>query len=237
MRIEIRVFGGLADRVGGRRVAVELEPDATVAQLRAQLAADYPQLADALPRTSIAVDLEVARDDRAIGPDDEVALLPPVAGGAGNPDAPRVVTGLTEPPFDVDAVIEQVAGPATGGTVVFLGTVRDHAPDLDSPVVGLEYSAYTEMADKVLADVADELLAEHPRLDGVALLHAVGELKVGDHTILIVCAAGHREEAFTACSTALEEVKARAPVFKREVTADGSTRWVGLPDPAGGSEP
>ncbi len=232
MHIEVRVFGGLADRVGGRRLTVELEPGATVADLRTQLAAEHPQLAEALPRTSVAVELEVAGDDRSIGPDDEVALLPPVAGGAGGPDGPRIVTGLTEPPFDVDAVVGRVTGPATGGTVVFLGTVRDHAPDLDAPVVGLEYSAYRQMADKVLADVAGELLAEHPGLDGIALLHAVGDLEVGDHTILIVCAAAHRHEAFTACSTALEEVKARVPVFKREVTADGATRWVGLPDRA-----
>lgn len=224
------MFGGLADRVGGRRLTIELAAGATVGDLRAQLAADHPQLAEALPRTSVAVDLEVAGDDRSIGPDDEVALLPPVAGGAGDPDAPRVVTGLTEPPFDVDAVIDQISGPATGGTVVFLGTVRDHAPDLDTEVVGLEYSAYPQMAEKVLADVVGELLSEHPDLDGIALLHAVGDLEVGDHTILIACAAAHRQEAFTACSTALEEVKARIPVFKREVTADGTTRWVGLPD-------
>lgn len=248
VHIEIRVFGGLADRVGGPRLAVELDPSATVADLRARLVEQHPQLATALPRTSIAVNLEVARDDQPIGPDDEVALLPPVAGGAGDPDAPAqpdepaqpdgqddpdaptVITGLSEPPFDLDDLVARVSRPSTGGTATFVGTVRDHAPDLAVPVVTLEYTAYPAMADKVLAEVAAELCGRHPALDGVALLHAVGELAVGDQTIAIVCAAAHREEAFAACRDALEQVKQRVPVFKREHTADGGARWVGLPD-------
>lgn len=230
VHIEVRFFGGLADRVGGPRLAVELAPSATVADLRTHLAEAHPQLATALPRTSIAVNLEVVRDDHPIGPDDEVALLPPVAGGAGDPDAPTVITGLREPPFDLDDLVARVSRPSTGGTATFVGTVRDHAPDLAVPVVTLEYTAYPAMADKVLAEVAAELCARHPALDGVALLHAVGELAVGDQTIAIVCASAHREEAFTACRDALEQVKQRVPVFKREHTADGGARWVGLPD-------
>ncbi|MFW6009765.1 MAG: molybdenum cofactor biosynthesis protein [Actinomycetota bacterium] len=236
MRIEVRVFGGLADRVGGPRLTVELDPSATVADLRARLVEEHPQLAAALPRTSVAVNLEVARDAQPIGPDDEVALLPPVAGGAGDPDgqarpdAPTVITGLSTPPFDLDDLVARVSRPSTGGTVTFVGTVRDHAPDLTAPVVTLEYSAYPEMADKVLGEVAAELCDRHPALDGVALLHAVGELAVGDQTIAIVCASAHREEAFAACRDALEQVKQRVPVFKREHTADGAARWVGLSD-------
>ena len=231
MQLKVRVFGGLAHRAGGSPLTVELADDATVGHLRTALGDQHPTLADYLPRTSIAVDLEVARDDRPLTPDAEVALLPPVAGGADEATtSPAVVTGLTHPPFDLEAVTAQVTRGSTGGTVSFLGTVRDHAPDLDDPVVTLEYSAYPEMAEKVLAEVADEVQRDHPELDGIALLHAVGELSVGDHTILIVCAAPHRAAAFGACRAALEAVKDRVPVFKREVTASGSARWVGLPD-------
>jgi molybdopterin synthase catalytic subunit len=144
-----------------------------------------------------------------------------------------VLTGLRTPPLDLEAAIAEVTGPEVGGTVTFLGSVRDHAPDLDD-VVGLEYSAYPEMAERVLAVIADELLADHPDLRGLALLHAVGDLAVGDHTILIVCAAAHRAPAFDACRDALERVKDRVPIWKRERTADGADRWVGLPDPAAG---
>jgi MoaE-MoaD fusion protein len=232
MRVEVRLFGGLADRVGSPRIHVELDDDATVADLRTAVAAAHPAIAPLLARTNVAVDLEVARADRPLAGAREVALLPPVAGGAadeGAGDSRRVLTGLRTPPLDVEGTVAQVADGGTGGTVVFLGTVRDHAPDLDG-VVGLDYSAYPAMAERVLDEIAAELLTEHPELRGLALLHSVGELEVGDHTILIVCAAAHRSAAFDACRDALERVKDRVPVWKRERTADGETRWVGLPD-------
>ncbi len=238
MRVEVRLFGGLTERAGAARVTVELSDDATVADLRAAVAAAHPSLAPMLERVNVAVDLEVARDDRPLADTREIALLPPVAGGAGD-GAPKILTGLRTPPLGVEAAVAAVTSPEVGGTAVFLGSVRDHAPDLDD-VTRLEYTSYPEMAEKVLADVADEIARDHPQVRGIALLHAVGDLGVGDDTILIVCAAPHRREAFAACRDALEQVKARTPVWKREVTADGTSRWVGLPpdlsDPPGAPE-
>lgn len=225
MRVEVRCFGGLTEHVGGSRVEVDLRDDATVADLRAVLAAAHPSIASLLPRVKVAVDLEVARDDRRLAGAREIALLPPVAGGSGG--TPRVVTGLQMPPFDVDGTVARVSSPDAGATAVFLGTVRDHASDLDD-VVGLDYSAYAEMAERVLAQIAAELLDEHPAVRGVALVHAIGDLEVGDHTVLIVCTSAHRAEAFDACSDALERVKDRVPVWKREITRGGDHRWVGL---------
>jgi MoaE-MoaD fusion protein len=239
VRVEVRLFGGLRERAGSTHVEVELGEGATVADLRAAVAAAYPQLAEALARTNVAVDLAVARDDVPVNPSSELALLPPVAGGAGDGASPAVaggagdgasplvVTGLVAPPFDVDAVVADVAGPSVGGTAIFLGTVRDHAPDLDD-VVALEYTAYDEMAERVLDELARDLLRDHPAVSGIALLHAVGHLPVGSHTVLIVCAAAHRTQAFDACRDALERVKDHVPVWKREVVADGAHRWVGL---------
>jgi MoaE-MoaD fusion protein len=230
-RIEVRLFGGLADRAGTARTTVEVDEDATVADLRRAVATAHPSLAPLLDRVNVAVDLEVARADQPLAGARGFARLPPVAGGAGrvSPEGVRIVTGLTAPPLAVDATITEVTGPEVGGTAVFLGTVRDHAPDLDE-VIGLDYSAYPEMAERVLETIADELVVEHPDVRGIALLHSVGELRVGDHTILIVCTAAHRRAAFAACQDALERVKDRVPVWKRERTAIGETRWVGLPD-------
>lgn len=226
MDIEVRLFGGLAERAGGPRTRVELPEDATVADLRPALAARYPALAPLLERVNVAVDLEVADDAVPLAGAREVAVLPPVAGGA---DAdPRVVTGLRRPPLPVEDTVAAVTTPDVGATAVFLGTVRDHAPDIDD-VVRLDYSAYEAMAEKLLGDLAAAIAEDHPEVRGVALLHSVGELEVGAHTILIVCTAPHRREAFAACEDALERVKDQLPVWKREVTADGAHRWVGLP--------
>lgn len=240
MEITVRLFGGLTEHAGRSRIQVDVAPDATVAQLRAATAEQYPSLAPLLGGVKVAIDLEVARDDHPVGPNAEVALLPPVAGGAGDHGegghhggvgdhgGVATLTGLVAPPIDITGALNAVAGPDVGGTAIFLGTVRDHAPDLDG-VVGLDYSTYPEMAEKVLADLAVEVADDHPEVRGIALLHAVGELDVGDHTILIVCAAAHRAPAFDACRDALERVKDRTPIWKRERTEDGGHRWVGLP--------
>lgn len=243
MRFEVRLFGGLADRAGAPRVGVDVEGAATVGQLREAVATQHPELAPLLGRVKVAVDLEVAGEDRRLMPTSELALLPPVAGGAPCGSATstgeiaevrhegrRVLTGLRTEPLDPAAVAAAISGPEVGGLVMFLGTVRDHAPDLAERVVRLDYSAYAPMAEQVLARLADELLSERPELRGIALLHALGELEVGRTTVLVACAAAHRGAAFTACEDALERLKAEVPVFKREVTASGGHRWVGLDD-------
>ena len=229
--MHVRVFGGLRDHFGGATIDVEVAADGstTVAELRTSLASAHPHLAPLLHRTTVAVDLEVARADQRIPADAEVALLPPVAGGsdAATEDGPRIVTGLATGPIEVTGTIAAIAHPAAGATTVVLGSVRDHAPDL-SGVVRLQYSAYEPMAEKVLADIAAETLAAYPELTGIALVHALGDLVVGDPTILIACSSPHRDAAYTASRSALEEVKDRVPVFKRELTTDGTARWVGL---------
>jgi MoaE-MoaD fusion protein len=236
MRIEVRTFGGLAERVGLTSLPVELPDGATVADLRRQLAQAHPSLAELLPRVAVAVDLEIATDTTVLDVDSEVALLPPVAGGADDADGShaRTVTGLVHGGFDVDAVLTRITTADSGAAVTFLGTVRDHAEDL-AGVVRLDYSAYEEMAERELARIALEVRDAHPEVRGLALLHALGELAVGDHTILIAVTSPHREAAFAACRLALEEVKTRVPVFKREESADGTARWVGLgPAPLAG---
>lgn len=233
MRLEVRTFGGLAERAGLATLVVELPEGADVALLRRTVAAQHPELAPLMPRVAVSVDLELADDATVLTADQELALLPPVAGGSTDRDdtdtTRATITGLVHGPLDVDGTIAQLGDPQAGAIALFLGTVRDHAEDLDG-VVRLEYSAYEEMAARELSVIADELRATHPEVRGVALLHALGRLEVGAHTILIAVSSPHRADAFAACRDALEAVKERVPVFKREVTADGAHRWVGLPD-------
>ncbi len=236
MLLHVRVFGGLVERTGLRTLPIELPDGATVAELRRAVTASHPQLAALLPRVAIAVDLEVVDDGFTLALSHEVALLPPVAGGAGGvsddvPDAavPGVtLTGLVQGPIAIQETLARLEAADVGAIVSFLGTVRDHAADLEH-VVRLEYSAYEAMAERELAMIAAELRAARPELRGIALLHAIGDLAVGEHTVLVAVSSAHREDAFDACRAALEAVKDRVPVFKREVTADGQHRWVGLP--------
>ncbi|MEX0868909.1 MAG: molybdenum cofactor biosynthesis protein MoaE, partial [Nitriliruptoraceae bacterium] len=200
MQIEVRLFGGLVEAAGRGRVEVEVELPATPRQLTRAIAKQYPALAILVDRVRVAVDLEVADADTAIWASSEVALLPPVAGGSGLPpvedvDGVSILTGLLAPPLPVREALAAVTTADVGATVSFLGSVRDHAADLDG-VVELDYSAYEPMAQRELAQIARELCVAHPQVRGIVLLHALGELAVGDDTILVACTAAHRKPAF-----------------------------------------
>jgi molybdopterin synthase catalytic subunit/molybdopterin converting factor small subunit len=210
------MFGALAELAGSDRDIVELPDGSTAADVIDALGTRHRAAAAILPRLRVAVNLEVVPAERRIAPHDEVALLPPVAGGGT-----AILVGLREAP-SVDEALNAVASPDAGGTVAFVGTVRGEKGRVER----LEYSAYTEMAERVLNDVAMEA-AEKWSLHGVSILHAVGELAVGRRTVVVACAAGHRGDAFDACRYAIDEVKRRAPIWKKEIGPRGR-RWVGL---------
>lgn len=243
VHLEVRLFGGLTELAGAKSLPVDVPEPATVAELRRAVATQHPVLAQVIASCKVAVDLEVASDTTVLAANHEVALLPPVAGGADQSlpslrtievdgRVVRSLTGLVAASPNSDEALALVRGPSVGATVTFVGTVRDHAEDLDG-VIRLEYSAYPAMAERELAVIAEEIARDHPAITGVVLLHAVGDLQVGDTTIVVGCVAAHRAEAFDACRQALEAIKDRVPVWKREHTTDGHSRWVGLPDTAG----
>jgi molybdopterin synthase catalytic subunit len=153
-----------------------------------------------------------------------VALLPPVAGGSVHIPV-RILAGIREGVVPVSEALEAVRSPEAGGTVLFLGTVRNNAGEWGEVDV-LEYSAYEEMAERVLRQVAEEAATKWP-LTGVAILHGFGSLSVGDPTVVVACSAPHRGEAFEAARYAIDEVKIRVPVWKKELGPAGR-RWVGL---------
>jgi molybdopterin synthase catalytic subunit/molybdopterin converting factor small subunit len=213
MRLRVRLFGALAERSGGETV-LDVADGATAADVLDAVRARAPEEAGPLPRLTVAVNLEVVPAERRIQPGEEVAVLPPVAGGQA-----RVLVGLRPRP-SVDEALDAVADPDAGGTVAFVGTVRADG----GRVSRLEYSAYEAMADRVLEEVAEEAAAKWP-LHGVAILHGVGDLAAGERTVVVAASAAHRGEAFEACRHVIDEVKRRAPIWKKEV-GPGGERWV-----------
>ena len=217
MKVRVRLFGALAERAGRDHEELELSGDVTAGEIIRAVGDRHPAAAAILDRVSVAVNREVAPLERSVAEGDEVALLPPVAGGAA------VLVGLRPRP-SVDEALGAVADPAAGGTAVFVGTVRADSPV--GPLERLEYSAYEEMAVEILGDIADEAATKWP-LRGVALLHGLGHLPVGEPTVVVACSAPHRAEAFEACRYAIDEVKRRVPIWKKEVGVAGE-RWIGL---------
>lgn len=213
------MFGGLSERTGVQEQTWEIAEGRTVQDLMDEVFERHPAAAPLAGKIRTAVNQQMASGDLVLQNEDEVALLPPVAGGA------VILTGLREGRISVQEAMDAVGAPEAGGTVVFVGTVRNHADEWGA-VERLEYSAYREMAESVLQQVAEECAERWP-LSGVAILHGLGDLSVGDHTVVVACSSAHRAEAFEAARYAIDEVKLRCPVWKKEGGPDNH-RWVGL---------
>jgi molybdopterin synthase catalytic subunit len=215
MKVRYVMFGSLAQATGRREDAIDLPDSSRASDLVRAVGELYPAAVAVLERVSVAVNLEVVPADRMLDPADEVALLPPVSGGAS------VTVGLRERP-SVDEALVAVADTEAGGTAVFLGSVRDHS---DAGAVDrLDYEAYEEMARVVMADIAAEAALKWG-LAAVAIFHGIGAVRVGQPTMVVACSAAHRDEAFEACRYVVDEVKRRVPVWKKESGPWGE-RWV-----------
>ena len=217
MRITVLYFAVFRERLGRDTDALELPEGATVRDAIAALAAAHEAIATLRTKFRVAVNEAFADESDALADGDELALIPPVAGGA------RHVL-LLETPLSLDRVVGAVSGPGMGGIVTFTGMVRDHARGIT--VTRLDYSAYGGMAVREMTRICESIEATVPAAR-LAVEHRVGTLAVGDLAVVIAAAAPHRAEAFDACRQMIERLKESVPIWKKEFGEDGST-WVGL---------
>lgn len=221
MKISVLYFAVFRERIGRDEEALELPAGAHVSDAIAALAARHAAIEILRGKFRVAVNQDFAPEDRALADGDELALIPPVAGGS---DAPARHARLLAEPLSLDRCLAAVAGPGMGGIVTFTGMVRRHSRGLI--VDHLEYEAYGSMAVRELVRLCDELEAELPGVR-LAVEHRVGRLAIGDLAVAIAAAAPHRAEAFTACRAMIDRLKDRVPIWKREISEDGA-EWVGL---------
>lgn len=212
-------FHAAARELAGRSEE-PLDPDApgTVADLRVVLTARHPRLAGYLSRMRFAVDGELVEDDHALAGATEVDVLPPVAGGA-------TPVEVRDTPLSIDEVYAAVAHPSAGGVALFVGVVRDHADG--QAVARLDYEAHAEMANREMKRIVEAIEAETQGVR-VAVTHRVGALAVGDLAVVVGASAPHRAEAFAACRAAIERIKEKVPIWKKEFGPDGAAHWVNL---------
>jgi molybdopterin synthase catalytic subunit len=217
MQVRVRLFGAVREAVGAKELAVVLPEGARIRDLRALLEAQHAVFGSFGPRMLVARNLEASSPEAVLADGDEVAFLPPVSGGAGGSRC-----SLDAAPLDVGAVVRRVSGPGAGGIVTFVGAVRDRARGRE--IRHLEYEAYPEMAEREMERIADEAEARFPGAR-VAVAHRTGHLEVGDLAVVVVAAAAHRAEAFAACRYAIDTLKQRVPIWKKEIATDGEY-WV-----------
>jgi molybdopterin synthase catalytic subunit len=252
IRVRVRLFAVQRELAGTREVLLELPASADVAAAWAALVAVHPALAPGRDSVRFARNGDYADASTPLADGDEVAMIPPVSGGASDgerqPDARRILeirenrlgSGI------LGDLIDRLATDGDGAAVGFLGRTRS-TPGTPAPgqeaeaakhtgrdVDSLEYEAHETMALRVLATIADEI-AERFGVDRLAIVHRTGDVPLGDVSIAVVAVAAHRGDAFDAARYAIDETKARAPIWKAERFADGHV-WVGHPARPGPEE-
>jgi molybdopterin synthase catalytic subunit len=233
--IRVRVFAALRETLGLTETSVALPWGADVQALLAALAQQYPQARLPERRFGIARNRAYAPLTAILSDGDEVALIPPVSGGASGPEASTPYQ-ITDRPLSLDAVLREIIAPDRGGIAFFAGTVRgvtrpaDRAGDAIATDY-LEYEAYPEMAEAALARIGAEAQARWPSVSAVRVVHRVGRLEVGDIAVIVAVAAAHRQDTFDACHYVIDRIKQIAPIWKKEVGPDGAS-WVEGPESA-----
>jgi len=224
--ITVKLFGLLKTLTGNQgTLSLPLNGGRRVKDLVAQLESRYPQIGELIQKKKVLVSVnqEVAHADTEIKEGDEVALLPPFAGGDEPADTAMLVR-VQRDNFSVDAEIDRVRRRSSriGGIATFLGTARDRSKGRD--VSGITFEYYEGMAQKKLREIRERALKDFDIIEAL-ILHRYGEIGIGENIVLIVVGAEHRADAFRACQWCIDELKQITPIWKLEQTPQGEV-WV-----------
>ena len=253
MRIRVRLFARQRELAGTREIAFDLPAGATIADAWNALAAKVPAVASGRPFVRFARNGDYAAATTPLEEDDEIACIPPISGGAGEEaagDDPVIRRlELRADPFPASLAREladAIATPADGAVVIFEGRTRS-TPGTPAPgeeaeaarhagraVESLEYEALDSLVRRTWEAIADEV-ADRFGVRRLAIAHRTGDVPLGETSIIVVAAAPHREAAFSAARHAMNETKARVPIWKAERFADGHV-WIGQPARTAGPE-
>ncbi len=225
----MRCFASVREALGTDRLTLDLQPGTTVGGLRAKLA----ERADELLRLPVAfaVNRGYAREGTELNDGDEVAFIPPISGGAA--DDPAAGPGaealyrfdLTDEPIDPRRFERECRTDRDGALVTFAGVTRNH--NEGALVKLLRYEAYPEMAQKVMCGLFEEAIKRFP-ITRARVVHRLGDVPIGEASVVVVVASAHRGPAFEACRFLMDRLKNEVPIFKQELLAeDGGERWVG----------
>jgi len=220
--ITLKLFGILKTMAKNQaELRVSLNGGRTVGDLVGLLEKDYPEMAELIHKKKVLVSVnhEIAHPDTVISEGDEVALLPPFAGGPED-----MLVRVQREDFSIEAELARVRARSSriGGIAIFLGTARDRSKGHD--VSGIKFEYYEGMAQKKLREIRERALKDFDVIE-VLIVHRYGDIQVGENIVLVIAAAEHRAEAFRACKWSIDELKQITPIWKLETTPQGEV-WV-----------
>ena len=223
-RIKLLFFATLRDRAGARSMELEIPANLTVQGLKDKLSNEYPNLKDSMSSVLITINREYAFDEAVIPPNAELAMFPPVSGGMM--EFPTIFS-ITEEEIDLNDLLANITMTSTGAAAIFAGMVRGETKRGDAhDTEYLEYEAYIPMAEAKMKQVADEIRARWPIVEGIVIVQRIGRLYPKTPTVLIACTAAHRDTGvFDAARYGIDRLKEIVPIWKKEVSPDGEF-WV-----------
>jgi len=221
MQIRVLFFGILKDLAGRSAEVLTLPDFATANDVLEHYRQEISRMKSVLPSIAISINQEYSRPDAVLKSGDEIALLPPVSGGA-----PRCK--ITRQPIDTSLVLAEMKQPEDGAALVFEGIVRNHSRGRRT--LFLEYEAYEEMAITELESLASRALAQF-KVREVAIVHRLGRIDIGEISVLTIVASAHRAAAFEACRWLIDTLKRTVPIWKKEHFEDGAVWADGEPFP------
>jgi len=224
MQVNILLFATLKDRAGKSRLVLDIPENATILTVRRILSEAYPEMEVNVELAIAALNQEFAVDTDIVHRGDEVAFFPPVSGGNHLPE----IFLLADTAVNHDDIIASITTPETGAVCLFSGMVRGktdkagHLPQTSA----LEYEAYAPMSLAKMKQVADEIRARWAGVLGIAIIQRIGQLQVGENTVLIACSSAHRDNGcFEAARYGIDRLKEIVPVWKKEIGSDGAV-WI-----------
>ncbi|MGH9600898.1 MAG: molybdenum cofactor biosynthesis protein MoaE [Terriglobales bacterium] len=227
MQVRVLFFGQLKDLTGRASDSLTLPEGSTLADLLAHYECGFPRLKALLPAIALSINQEYAPPGSALRDQDEVALLPPVSGGALETRPSRAA--IVRETISTKQVVDAIKRPEDGAVAVFEGIVRNETRGRRT--LYLDYEAYESMALLKMEDLAAEVLGKFAARE-VALVHRLGRMEIGETSVLIVVASAHRAAAFAACRWLIDTLKRTVPIWKKEYFADGAVWADGEPFPA-----
>jgi MoaE-MoaD fusion protein len=228
MQVRVLFFGILKELVGKTNDVIDVPEGASVRDVLAHYEVLTPRLRESLPSLALAVNQEYAGPDTRLNPDDELAVLPPVSGGAPEPARGKLYATIVREVIDTQRILAGLKRGEDGAALVFEGVVRNQTRGRKT--LYLDYEAYEEMALKQMDSLAGQALQQFQIRD-VAIVHRLGRLEIGETSVLIAVASAHRAAAFDACRWLIDTLKRTVPIWKKEYFEDGAVWADGEPFP------
>ncbi len=223
MKSKVFFFAKLKEIVGSSEMEIEIPEGSRVQDLKSSLMDQYPPLKDYSNIIIVSINQDFAVDDDVIPDNAEIALFPPVSGGAG----PLDYVDVTQSDLEFNSLISNMIEKQTGAVVMFTGVIRGETKDSEHPLTsGLEYEAYIPMAKSKMLQVTEEIRQQWPSIQRIAIIQRIGYMDAGTPTVVVICSAAHRNTGvFDAAKYGIDRVKEIVPIWKKEISPDGES-WI-----------